>query len=99
MIVEGILKCDGWSQVIFTSMSFCETRCVLTVKTILPPSVTSCAVVEMVKEGYAYYGDNGPLKDLYSGDIYYSTYFDYAYLYAQKSGIRIHGEKDPNFDY
>lgn len=54
---------------------------------------------EMVKEGYAYYGDNGPLKDLYSGDIYYSTYFDYAYLYAQNSKIRIHGEKDPNFDY
>ena len=55
--------------------------------------------LEMVREGYAYYGESGPLKELYSNDIYYTTYFNYVYLYAQKSGIRIHGEKDPNFDY
>ena len=55
--------------------------------------------VEMVKEGYAYFGGSDPLKELYSGDIYYNTYFDYAYLYAQNSGIRIHGEIDPDYDY
>ena len=55
--------------------------------------------LEMVREGYAYYGESGPLKELYSNDIYYTTYFNYVYLYAQKSGIRIHGEKDPNLDY
>ena len=55
--------------------------------------------VEMVREGYAYFGGSDPLKELYSGDIYYNTYFDYAYLYAQNSGIRIHGEIDPDYDY
>ena len=55
--------------------------------------------LEMVREGYAYYGESGPLKELFSDNIYYTTYFNYVYLYAQKSGIRIHGEKDPNFDY
>lgn len=54
---------------------------------------------ELVREAYAYYGESGPLEELYSGEIYYTTYFDYAYLYAQNQKIRIHGEKDPNFDY
>jgi endonuclease YncB( thermonuclease family) len=55
--------------------------------------------VEMVKEGYAYFGGSDPLKQLYSENIYYNTYFEYAYLYAQNSKIRIHGEIDPDFDY
>ena len=55
--------------------------------------------VEMVVEGYAYFGGSGPLKQLYSDNIYYNTYFEYAYLYAQNSQIRIHGEKDPDYNY
>ena len=55
--------------------------------------------LEMVREGYAYYGGSDPLNELYSNNIYYSTYFDYVYLFAQNSKIRIHGEKDPNVDY
>lgn len=34
-----------------------------------------------------------------SNDMYYSFYTDYFYRIAQKEGKKIHGEKDPDFNY
>lgn len=54
---------------------------------------------EEVKLGYAYFGDGETLDQMYSDEIYYHTYFELANLYATKLGLKIHGEKDPDFDY
>ena len=54
---------------------------------------------EMVYEGYASFGDDDKVKELYSNNIYYHTFFEYANIRAQKLGLKIYGETDPNYDY
>jgi endonuclease YncB( thermonuclease family) len=54
---------------------------------------------ELILEGYANLGAEDDLKELYSEYSYYKSYFEFAFLWAQKSGKKIHGEIDPDFEY
>ncbi len=54
---------------------------------------------ELVLEGYAKFMTGTPLNDLVSNDVLYYHYFDIANEIAESKGIKIHGEKDPNFNY
>lgn len=54
---------------------------------------------ELILQGYANLGAEDDLKLLYTENAYYKSYFEFAFLWAQKSGIKIHGEKDPDYEY
>ena len=54
---------------------------------------------EMVKEGLAKFSTYDEYETMISNDILYYDYLNYANLLAEKNKIKIHGEKDPNFNY
>ena len=54
---------------------------------------------ELVLEGYGKFMTGTPLNDLVSNEVLYYHYFDIANEIAESKGLKIHGEKDPNFNY
>ena len=52
---------------------------------------------EMVKDGLAKFSDREIFETMFYGDIYYFDYLRYAYNYAKKLGVYIHGQTDPDF--
>ena len=51
----------------------------------------------MVKDGLAKFSDREIFETMFYGDIYYYDYLQYAYNYAEKLGVYIHGQTDPDF--
>lgn len=54
---------------------------------------------EVVLNGFATFDMRSKLEEMYVDDILYSSYFEYAVIKAQKEGLKIRGETDPEFDY
>lgn len=54
---------------------------------------------ELVYEAYGAFMAGSTLDDMLSNEIPYYYYFNYASDFAKSKGIKIHGEKDPNFNY
>ena len=54
---------------------------------------------ELVYEAYGAFMAGSTLDDMLSNEIPYYYYFNYASDLAKSKGIKIHGEKDPNFNY
>ena len=54
---------------------------------------------ELVLNGYGKFMTGTLLNDMVSNDVLYYHYFDIANEVATSKGIKIHGEKDPNYNY
>ena len=52
-----------------------------------------------VLEGYSKYAFASATSTMMSGDLRYNSYFSDAHARGVKTGIRLFGEKDPNFNY
>lgn len=65
------------------------------------PSISDYSLLnyELVMNGYGAFMMGTLLNDMVSNEIPYYHYFDIANEVAESQGIKIHGEKDPNYDY
>ncbi len=54
---------------------------------------------ELVLNGYGKFMTGTLLNDMVSNEVLYYHYFDIANEVATSKGIKIHGEKDPNYNY
>lgn len=52
---------------------------------------------EVVLAGLASFDTHSTLDEMYTGDILYYSYLEFAYNKAKSEGIKIHGETDPDF--
>lgn len=53
---------------------------------------------EMVLDGLAEFAESDLYETMYYKDVLYYDYLSYANDYAASLGLKIHGEKDPNFN-
>ena len=54
---------------------------------------------ELVLNGYGKFMMGSSLNEMISNEILYYHYFDVASETAKQKGLKIHGEKDPNYKY
>lgn len=65
------------------------------------PSLSDYHLVnyEVVLAGLAAFDTHSTLDEMYSNDILYFSYLEYANNLADSEGLKMHGEKDPDFNY
>ena len=67
----------------------------------LNPTINDYSLLnyELVLNGYGKFMTGTLLNDMVSNEVLYYHYFDIASEIAKSKGLKIHGEKDPNYNY